>query len=120
MPILTKFSEPKWTLEPSELESLKTSAKLLLHCASKIKNCNKQKVYMQIYRQLNIIHNIPGPLLSADQVRYTTYKLTIDDCSKPDFSCTRWTQEVIEIELITKHITIVNMIKNLFKVHPLS
>lgn len=71
---------------------------------------------MQIY----IKQNIPGPLLSADQVRYTTYKLTIDDCNKPDFSCTRCTHEVIEIELITMHIITVNMIKNLFKAHPFS
>jgi len=31
IPILTKFSEPKCTLEPSELDRLRISAKLLLH-----------------------------------------------------------------------------------------
>jgi len=36
MPILTKFSEPKCTLEPSELDRLRISAKLLLHWVSKI------------------------------------------------------------------------------------
>lgn len=44
----------------------------------------------------------------------------MDDCNKPDFSCTRCTQEVIEIELIMKHITTVNVIKNLFNLHPSS
>jgi len=34
MPILTKFSEPKWTLEPSDSDRLKTSDKLLLHLVS--------------------------------------------------------------------------------------
>lgn len=63
---------------------------------------------------------IPGPLLSADQVRYTTYKLTIDDCNNPDFSWTRCTHEVIEIELMNKQITTVSVIKNLFNLHPSS
>jgi len=124
MPILTIFSEPKWILETSGLDLLKRSAKLLLHLASEIKNYNNYQLIINLYKYqmfcLKLKTKSPGPLLSADHVRYTTYKLTIDDCNNPDFSWTRCTHEVIEIELINKQITTVSVIKNLFNPHPSS
>lgn len=76
------------------------------------------KKYVQTDYTFQIIAYLPGLLDMADQVKYNVYKLTIEDCNKPERGWCSWTFGKMATTLTKMHRIKLMEMKNLFKAHP--